>query len=750
VSYPDFQDWRTATRAFLGLAADTGTTMNLSDKDRAPERFRGSYVSANAFEVVRVKPLLGRTFLPDDDRPGATPVVILGHAVWYSRYSGDRTVIGRTVRINDMPSIVIGVMPPGFRFPMTAEIWQPLSVLPDLGTARRDARTLNVTGRLADSVTLEQARADLEVIAARLAQEYPDTNGGIEVTVAPPMEAARRGAKPLLMTLMGAVGILLLIACANIANLLLARATTRSREIAIRASLGATRWRIVRQLLLESLVLASLAGLLGLILSVYGVRYFSVAFDAIEIAAPDRPMTPYWVDLTMDGRVFAFVAVLCLWTSLVFGIAPALHVSKTDVNQVLKESGPNAAGSQRARRWTGALMVSELGLTLILLTSAGLLVRSFLSHYRTNLVIDSTDVVTGRLALPIQKYPTRELQRAFVHRLESRLASDLAQASATIASDVPLVSLGGGARQLSIDGRVEADGHRPPTVSYSGVGRRYFETLGLSLIRGRTFATNETADGRAVAIVDERFARVLFPGEDPLGRRVRLDPPNQVTSTAPSPWFTIVGVVQALPQFRPGGLSPEPVVFGPLFADPEPMRFVSLLVRSKSSLGETVPLMREAVRTLDPDLPLFAVLTLDDMVAGTRFPMRIIGSLFGFLALTALVLASVGLFALTAHSAAQRTHEIGIRMALGARGAHVRWLFVRRTLAQLALGLPLGLAGALAVGPLLQAVLREVSARDPLALALVMALLIIVSLTASFLPAHRATRRDPMAALRHD
>jgi putative ABC transport system permease protein len=749
VSYPDFQDLRSATRAFIGIAADTGGTMNLSDEGRAPERFRGAYVSANMLDIVRVKPLLGRGFLPDDEKAGAPPVLVLGYGVWQSRYGGDPTVIGRTVRVNVVPSVVVGIMPDGFRFPMTAEVWQPLQLSPGLLAARRDARTLNVTGRLAHSVTMEQARSDLQSIVERLARDYPDTNRGIKVTIAPPMEALRRGARPFLMTLMGAVGFVLLIACANVANLLLARAATRSREIAIRASLGATRWRIVRQLLLESVLLASLAGVLGLILSVYGVRYFGVAFDVMEVAAPDRAVTPYWVDLTMDGRVFAFVAALCLGTSLVFGLAPALHVSKTDINEVLKDSGPSAAGSVRARRWTGALMILELTLTLILLTGSGLLVRSFVARYRTDLVIDTTNLVTGRLALPAQQYRTPEEQRNFVARLDERLASNPALAAAAIASDVPLVSAGGAVRRLSIDGRPAAAGETLPQVSYVRVGAHYFETLGLRLVQGRGFTEADAAAGLVQAIVNQRFATMFFSGEDAVGRRIRLEAASPPQG-APAPWFTIVGVAPTLPQSAPAEVSPVPVVYVPFRAEPGPMRFVTVLARGRSGPATTLPVVREDIRALDPDLPLFAAQTLDDVVGRTRFPTRSIGALFGLLAINALVLASVGLFALTAHAVAQRTHEIGIRMALGARAAQVAWLFLRRTLGHLSVGLTLGLAGALAAGPLLGGFLGSVSPRDPLTLGCVVALLLAVSLVAAFLPARRAARLDPVVALRHE
>jgi putative ABC transport system permease protein len=445
--------------------------------------------------------------------------------------------------------------------------------------------------------------------------------------------------------------------------------------------------------------------------------------------------------------VFGFVAALCLGSSIVFGLAPALHLSKTDVNDVLKDSGRSAGGA-RARRWTGALMVFELALTLVLLTGAGLLVRSFVTRYRTDLVIDTTNLFTGRLTLPIQKYRTPEQQGLFLGQLEQRLASNPALAAATIASDVPLVSSGGVSRQLSIDGRPQASNQKPPAVSYVRVGGRYFETLGLRLVHGRAFATEEAAAGRSVAIVNQRLATMFFPGEDPLGRRIQLNMPNAVG--APAPWFTIAGVVQTLPQLMPAEGFPEAAVFVPFRADPGPMRFVSLLVRGRSGTSGDVKLVREEIRALDPDLPLFAVQTLNEVIAGTRYPIRMIGSLFGFLAITALALASVGLFALTAHGVAQRTHEIGVRMALGAQASQVAWLFMRQTLLQVAIGLTLGLAGALAIGQLLQAFLGGTSARDPFTLVAVATLLVVVSLTACFLPSRRAARLDPAAALRHE
>src|SRR3989475_5399836 len=387
VSYADFQDWRSAAHAFEAMSASARSPMSVSEPDLPPERLRGWYVSANTFDVLRVKPILGRGFVAEDERRGAAAAVIIAYDVWTRRYDASPAVIGREIRVNGITSVVIGVMPRDFRFPMTAQAWQPLASMPGVSTARRDAGTIGVTARLRPGVTIEQARSELTTIAERLARDYPDTNQGITATAGPPLENMRRFATPMLLTMLGAVGFVLLIGCANVATLMLARAASRAREIAIRSALGATRWRIVRQLSIESVLLAMLAGVAGLVLSVLRVRYFGVAFDTIEIGAPDQSAAPYWVDLGMDRIVFAFVAALCLGSSILFGLAPALHISKTNVNDVLKDGGRNAAGGPRVRRGTGALMIAELALALILLSGAGLLVRSFLIHYSTTLVI---------------------------------------------------------------------------------------------------------------------------------------------------------------------------------------------------------------------------------------------------------------------------------------------------------------------------------------------------------------------------
>jgi predicted permease len=746
MSYADFQDVRAAARAYQSMAAHSTAAFNVSEKDLPPERLRGSFISANAFEMLRVKPILGRALLTEDEQPGAAPVVLIAQEVWLSRYGRKPDVIGREVRVNDIPSTVIGIMPDGFRFPMTVQAWQPLTMMPGVIPARRDARTMAVTARLRSEITIEQARSELTTITERLTREHPDTNRDIALTVAPTLSRARQNATPILLTMMGAVGFVPLIGCANVAALMLARAASRAREIAIRSSLGATRWRIVRQLSIESLLLAAVAGITGLVLSQWGVRFFGVFFETREIGALDQKWMPYWVDLSMDHRVFAFVAALCLGSSILFGLAPALHISRTNTNDVLKEHARSAGAGVRIRRWTTSLMVGELALALTLLSGAGLLVRSFLIHYATSTVIDTRNLAIARTVLPVPKYATAESRKAFFDRLDERLAARRGVADASVASDVPLVPLYAPSQTLSIEGRPNG---KPPSISHVYVGSRYFDTLGLHVIQGRTFTPADGEAGREVAIVSQRFATTYFSNQDPLGRRIRLTSATATASSSTPPWITIVGIVPTIPEVAMREPDP-PLVYLPLRADPAPGRSVSVVMRSDAGLASIRTWLRDDGRALDPDLPWYYIQSMDPVVAQTRESLRMMGVLFALLAVIGVVLSAVGLYALTAHGVAQRVHEIGIRIALGAQTSEVVWLFMRRTLVQLVIGLALGLGGALSVGRLIQSSLVRTSPRDPMTLMSICVLLVAVALLAALVPARRAARVDPVVALRHE
>ncbi|MGH3118345.1 MAG: ABC transporter permease [Gaiellales bacterium] len=733
VSFPDFEDWRAAaTTSLEGVAAYSDTQLIVADETAAPDRVAGSYLSANAFRLIGERPILGRDFLPVDDRPGAPPVVILGYRVWNGRYGNDAGVVGRTIRVNGVPTVVIGVMPEGFRFPVVSDTWQPLALLPGVGDQRRDSRSLNVFGRLAERIGMAEAQSELDTIAARLARTYPDTNKDIRAAVTPFLDSS--AARPIFLALLGAVGFVLLIACANIANLLLARAAHRSREMALRASLGATRWRIIRQLLVESAVLLVVAGVLGFGLSVAGFRLFTMHVEGINF--------PYFIRWTMDGRVFGFLAAACLGTGLIFGLVPALHLSKTGVSEVLKEAGRTGAGGIRSRRWTSVLLGAELAFTLVLLAGAGLMMRSFLALHRADRVVDGSQVVGMGLTLPAQRYP-REQWLVFYDRLMQRLDGIGAISSATLTSSVPFAATR--VRELAIDGRPPARDGAAPKVSFVTIGPRYFETLGVQVMRGRSFTAVDGTQGNHAAIVNERFVALHFPTEEPLGRRIQLSDPN---ASGRPPWLTIVGVSPSIRQQQPTDLQElDPVAYVPMRAEPRP--FATLLVRGPAPEG-LAGLVREEVRALDPELAVSGILPLDVLIGQSRWAHRVFGLMFAIFAGIALGVSAVGLYAVTAYSVKQRTQEIGVRMALGAQRSDVVWLFLRRAFLPLGAGLVVGFGGALVIGKLLRSFLLQTSAADPPTLVSIGVVLIAVALAACFWPARRATRLDPVTALRYE
>jgi putative ABC transport system permease protein len=724
---------------------------NVSDTEeggRPPEQYQGTCNSANMFGSLGSRPMLGRDFRAEDDRVGAPPTVILGYSVWKSRYNADPAILTRTIRVNSLAAAVIGVMPPDMRFPYNNDLWMPVSVIaPEIYNSKRNARNFQAMGRLSDGVTMEQAAAEIDNRAARIARDFPDTNKDYKPNL---VTFNTRVAGPQLrlifLSLMGAVGFVLLIACANVANLLLGRAAGRSREIAVRVSLGASRWRIIRQLLVESLLLSLLGGLLGLALSVLGIRWF----DSQVTADVGKP---YWMTFTMDPIVFVYLGVVCLATAVLFGLAPALHVSKTDINEVMKEGGGGRGGTggPRARRWTSALIVVEIALTLVLLAGAGFMMRSFLALYRMGLGIDSSRVLTMRVSLPLGKYPKPEPRTALFQQLEERLRGVSAIQAIGITSNLPM--LGGFLRQLAVEGRPDRSGERPPEVTVVSVSTRYFETLGIRVVRGRPFNDSDGTPGHESVLVNQRFASMHFAGEDPVGQRIRLidAAPARVYDPTPPMSVTIVGVVPTVRQRNFQEPDADPVAYVPYRADPQ--RFVFVVVRGQGEPAALTATVREQMRAIEPDLPLFGILTLDQMLANTRFSFRVFGGMFAMFAMfavIALVPSAVGLYAVTAYAVAQRTQEIGVRMALGAQSQQVMWLVMRRAFLQLAIGLPIGIGGAFAVGQLMQSVLAQTSGRDPLTIAAIAMVMSIVSLAACLWPARRATRLDPVAALRNE
>ena len=730
VSHLDFLDFQAGARTFSGLAAFTQSAVTLSEDGRAAERASSAYVSANAFQVLGDRPALGRDFVPADDRPGAPAVVILGNRVWTTRYGADPSTIGRSVRVNGVPSTVIGVMPEGFRFPVVSDVWQPLGRMTGLMDQTRDTRTLQVVGRLAEGSTLAQARAEVASIAARLSREYPAANGHTGAMAAP---FPGSFAPPrILIVLMCAVGFVLMVGCINVANLLLARSVGRSRELATRVSLGATRWRIVRQLLVESGVLALAAGTLGVGFTLAGVSLFANAVAGITF--------PYYIKWTIDGRVGAFIGSVCVGTALLVGLLPAIHVSRLAAQRSLKDGEKTATSGLARRRLATAVLSVELALILVLLAGAGLMMRSFLAIYRADSVVDAPRVVTMPVSLPDEKYPTPPQRNAAYQRLVERIDGIPGVSSTAFASVVPFA--GGPSRHLSADGRRRLPGESQPTVSYVRIRGRYFETLGLRLLRGRTFVDRDALPGSEAAIVTERLAAMFFPGEDPIGRRICLTA-TDVTAASPPACATVVGLSPTVRQQYFQEI--DPVVYVPDRSDTSELM---LLVRSDSIPNATAPSIRAEVSALDSDISLSAVMPLDDFRAGSRWGHRVFGGMLTVLAFVGLLLGAVGLYAVTAFSIVQRTHEIGVRMALGARPGAVVWLFVKRAMLPVGVGVCAGLAGAWVIGRLLQRFLIQTSPTDPTVLVGISALLVAVSFAACFFPARRATRVDPVTALR--
>jgi predicted permease len=729
VSHADARDWASAARTFDGIAAFTEQSFNISEEGPAPERFRGAFISANTFGLIGARPVLGRDFRADDDREGASPVVILGHDVWRNRYQSDASVIGRSIRVNGAAATVIGVMPEGFLFPQRAFVWQPLAALDAAMKSDRRARYLAALGRLTPGTTSEQAAADLQSISSTLSARYPATNKDVVAGTGIFRSGIGGPIRPLLATMMAAVGFVLLIACANVANLLLSRAASRAREVSLRMSMGASRWRIVRQLLVESLILSALAGVVGLVLSVGAIGLFW------RTASNSDP--PYWLHFDMDWRVFTFLAAASVATAIVFGLAPALYTSKTNLTEVLNDAGRGSVGSRRGRRWSGALVAGQLALTLVLLTGAGLMVRNILVLSAMGAGIDTARLIRARLDLPAPAYASAEKRLALYRQLEDRITS-APGLRATLANAVPL--LGGAVLNVEIDGQATTNTALRPRSTMVTVGTHYFDVIGARLAEGRIFAADDGAPGRGVAIVNERFVQMHLAGTEPLGRRIRFPDSNPAGgNSASADWLTVVGVVQNVRQRPPVDGGFDAVAYVPFGGNV--VFGTNVLVRDPSDPALAASLLSAQLRAIDPDLPISDIQNLEAFIYSQRWAERVFGSMFGIFGVIALILATVGLYAVTAYSVAQRTREIGVRVALGAQARHVWWLVTRGASWQIAIGLAIGIVPV---------AITRVEGTDPVTLGAAIALLVSVALAACFIPGRRAMRLNPVEALRSE
>jgi putative ABC transport system permease protein len=741
VSLRDFEDWKAAARTLSGMSFVFNGSFNVGNEGLTPDLVPGCYVSANFFGTLGVPPARGRDFTPSEDTPGSALVVLISDTLWRHRYGGDPAIVGRTIRIGDNPGTIVGVMPENMHFPFNADIWLPIGTMPlALSQQPRQARGYFAVGRLADGVTVEQSRSELQAIGKRLTEQYPTTNRDLWPHADPFLQRTLGPQIRLLFwALMGAVGFVVLIACSNVANLLLAKAARRSSEMSVRVAIGASRWQIVRQLLIESILLAFVAGAVGLLLSIVGIRWFAAEAQTVGV--------PYWMVFTMDWRTFAFLLALCLATGVIFGLAPALHASKTNVHEMLKEGGRTGSGGLRVRRWTSGLIVVQVALTLVLLAGSGLMLRSFLTMYRMDIGIQTARLVTTGMIIPARKYPGWEDRTRFLQAIDDRFASAAGIEAASTASAIPF---GGGAvRQIEIDGRAAVPGERLPEVTMLSIGSRYFNTIAVPLVRGRVFTNEDGGTGRQVAIVNQRLAAVYFKGQDPIGHLIRLS--QNTARNEKNEWLTIVGLAPNVRQRNNNQeREPDAVAYIPHRQNTTMARAANVLARMRTAPSQATRTLYEAMKSVDPDQAMSAPLTMDDALAQNRWLLRVFTTMFMVFAVIALVVAAVGLYAVTAYAVTQHTREIGVRLALGAQPGPVIWLFLKRSLVQLAIGVTIGLAAAVALGRVLQSFLVQTSAHDPLTLVSIVFVLTVVAIAACIGPARRATRLDPLMALRHE
>jgi predicted permease len=726
MSHLDLLDFRAAASTFEAMAGSDERPVILGDEARPAERRRAAFVSANTFALLGRPPALGRDFRAEDEREGAARVVLLGHDIWRTRYGADPQVVGRPVRIDGVPATIIGVMPAGFAFPQNAGLWLPLSALPATERGARQSRLLDGFGRLRPGTTHAQAMADLGRVDAVLARTYPDLRREAPPRVAPYRSGVTdTRAAIVFLLLFGVVGIVLLIACANVANLLLARAAARIRDVSVHMALGAGRWRIVRALLVESILLAFVAGLAALPLCVAVLRLLA---RALSSSATDAP--PYWLEFPVDASVLAVLLATCLGTAIVFGLAPALHTSNVRFAGVLAEAGRTAIGHRRSRRWTAAIVATQLALAVVLLGGATAIVRNLVALGGVDPGVETNGLVRLTVDLPAVAYASAERRELFHRDLAERLGA-IPGVRAALATAVP----GRDAREMRVS--AVTGGGDPGDRAFTAIvetGPGYFDVLGVGPHDGRALRNGDTSE----AVVNERFAERYLGGRAPLGQAFRLDDEDV--------WRTVVGVVANVRQNVGQDVEPfEPVVYLPLTNTP--FR-TTILARADSDLTPVAAAVSRIVRDLDADVALSEVRTVSDDLANALWPQRFFGSVFVSFAAIAAILAAVGLAAVTAYATSSRTREIGLRVALGARPGQVWWFVTSGAARQLGAGLLVGTAGAAALGRVLPAFMFGTTAGDPLTLALVAVLLTCVGLLAAVVPARRALRVNPVTALR--
>ncbi len=729
----NFFDLRNQNQVFEALGAYGPLDINLTGAGD-PERLDGQVISANVFSILGVAPALGRTFLPNEDQPGQEHVVVLSDALWQRRFNRDPSIINRNIALNGESFTVVGVMPRGFFFPLReTELWVPWAMEPDQASGRGD-HYLGLVARLKPEASIERANADLAAIGQRLSAEYPRTNEGLGF-IARSLHRDYVGDLRLpMLILFGAVGLVLLIACANVANLLLAQATTRRKEIAIRIALGARRWTIVRQMLVESLLLACGGGLLGVLGAFWGV-------DALTKFLPESLSKLQAVNI--DARVLLFTLGVSVLTAIVFGGVPALLASRTTPGATLSDVARDMAGGTSGRNVRRVLVVSEVALAVVLLVSAGLLIRSFQLLRQVEPGFNPENAVTMRMVLPFPKYAKKEARSAFYDEVLRQVKETPGVEAAGMITFLPL-SFNGMNFSFSVEGRTAPGDMNLPFALWRVVSPDYFRAMGIPLLRGRYFEALDTADTTPVVLIDHRLAEQYWPGEDAIGKRLKVGPADSQNS-----WLTVVGVVGDV---RQTGLQEQKLEFYVPYIQ-ERRSFMAprdLVVRTKADPAVIAAAVRKAVWSVDKDQPVSNVRTLDEVFSAAISQERFQALMLGLSAALALVLACVGLYGVISYFVVQRTHEIGVRMALGAQPVDVLRLVIRQGMLLTFMGLVVGIVAGTFVTRVLTDMLFGVTPRDPLTFAGVPVLLLVVAFLACYIPARRATRIDPLVALRYE
>ncbi|HEY0764864.1 MAG TPA: ABC transporter permease [Pyrinomonadaceae bacterium] len=728
----NYVDWRDQNQSFEGMAAIDETSFNLTGSGD-PERLEGRRVSTSLFPLLGVEPQLGRVFSAAEDQPGSERVVLLSYALWQRRFGGDTGIVGKTLTLNGAGYTVVGVMPARFQFPTRDdEAWVPIAMTQDEAT-NRGRHYLQVVAKLKPGVTLPQAQADMTTIATRLQQQYPQTNTDLGAVITPLHEHLVGDIKPALLILLGAVGLVLLIACANVANLLLARAAVRQKEIAVRVALGARQQRLVRQFLTESVALSILGGVVGLAIAYAGLIVLkSFIPETVSQAA----------QISIDYKVLGFTLLVSVVTGLIFGLAPALQSVRFNQIETLKEGGRDAATGGSGKRLRGLLVMAEVAISLVLLIGAGLLINSFLRLRKVDPGFKTDNLLTMKIVLPDTKYERTAQRAAFYSELIQRLQSIAGVKSAAVTTNLPLY-LQGNSISINIEGRPEPPPGQEPIIVTRVISPSYFDTMSIPLLKGRQLTDQDTNKSPDVVVISETMARRYWPGEEAVGKRIAVG-----TVRSPEDWIQVIGVVKDVRQFE-------------LNAEPKPQMYLTyrqygffdardLVVKTDVDPASMASTVRKAVWEIDKDQPVSNIRTMEDILADSIARQRFSMLLLAIFASVALVLAAVGIYGVMSYSVAQRTHEIGIRMALGAQTGAVLKLAVGYGLKLVIAGIAIGLVAAFALTRVMATLLFGVTATDPTTFTLISLLLVAVAAIASYIPARRATRVNPIIALRYE